>query len=146
MLKTFELFHHVEQGNHLFTAGSIWSNLNLLLGQITMFDFHSLLHGPLVKLFIVVDLADAFWLCLALEIQEWCDIVRQLLVVLNIAKDVEQLLIVVLSVFNLFRCVILQVTVSATLSWLVGLILLCPHGHDILDSLLDDSALNIVHA
>lgn len=58
----------------------------------------------------------------------------------------EQLLVVVLCVLEHLGRIVRQVAVSATLSWLIRLVLFCAHGHHIFDSLLDHSTLNLFDA
>ena len=59
------------------------------------------------------------------------------LVILYVSEYVEQLLVVILSEFYLLTKVVLNVAISAALSRLVGLIFLCSHCHDVLDTFID---------
>ena len=59
------------------------------------------------------------------------------LLILRVTKYVEQFLVVILSEFYLLTQVVLNVAISAALSGLVGLILLCSHCHDVLDAFID---------
>ena len=54
-----------------------------------MFDGLSLLHSPLVQRLVVVDLGHVLWLRLAFKVHEWCIIVRDALLIFDIAKNVE---------------------------------------------------------
>lgn len=58
----------------------------------------------------------------------------------------EKLLTVVLSVLELFWRVVLQVTIGATLTRLVSLIALRPHGLDVLNAALNNCPINAWHA
>ena len=58
----------------------------------------------------------------------------------------EQVFVVVLGVLNHFRCIVFQIAIRAALTRLVGLILLRPHCHHILDSPFNNCVLNSIDA
>ena len=107
---------------------------------------HALRHRFLVHFTIVIDLLHALGACLTFEVQERCIVIGDALVVLHVAKDVEQLLVKVLCVLDLIGLVVGKITVSAALSWLVSLILLRTHCHDIFNPLLNHSAVDVINA
>lgn len=87
-----------------------------------MGDPHSLLHSNFVQLFEVIGLGDILRLSLSLVVQKGSVVVGNALVVFDVAKHVEKLLIVGLGVLELFRCVVLEVAIGASLTRLVRLI------------------------
>lgn len=97
-----------------------------------------LLKRTLVQSLVVVCLGYVLGLRAPLEIKESRVTVRVALLVLHVAEDVEQVLVVVLRVFDLLGQVILRVAIRTTLPRLVDRVFLGTHGHNIFDSLLDD--------
>lgn len=111
-----------------------------------MLNVHALFHRHLVQLFVVVGLGHILGVSLAFKVHEWCHVVRDALLILDIPKDVEQLLVLLLRELDLFWQVILQVAVGASLSRLVGLVFLSTHGHHVLNAAFNDCATDVVHA
>ena len=104
------------------------------------------LHSSLIQLLVVVRFGDIFWLCLTFKVQKWCVILRNAFVILDISKNVEEILIVILGVFNLIGRVVLQVAIGAALARLVRLVLLSTHAHDVLDAALNHRSLKVLNA
>jgi len=117
----------------------------ILIGDTTA-HAHALFHGNLVQLAIVVYLFHTLWARLPFEVHKWRDVVGKALVILDVAEDVEQLLVIILRVLDLLGCVVLQVAVSATLARFVRLIFLSAHCHDVFNALIDDFALDALDA
>ena len=110
-----------------------------------MLDGFSLLHSPLVQRLVVVDLGHIFWLGFAFKVHKWCIIVGNAFLIFDIAKNVEEILVMFLGEFKLFWQVILKVTIGSTLTRLVGLIFLGTHIQHILDALLHHGSLDAIN-
>ena len=104
----------------------------------------SLLHRLFVELLVAVSLGHARLLRLALKVEEGRNIVRS--VVLCVAKEVNKLLINFLLVGKHLRRVILQILVRSATPRLVNLRSFAAQIQDVINSLLNDSALDGVHA
>ena len=86
-----EMLHDVKLGNHFNTTWSSGTHLefHIVGGQVAVTDSLTLLHRSFIQLLVIVSFGDVFRLRLTFEIQKWCVIVRNALIVLHIAKDVE---------------------------------------------------------
>ena len=120
--------------------------MNLLQSLAFSDALHTLLHRSLVQLSIVVNLADVLRLGLAFEVKERCVVIGETFVILHIPKHVEEVLIVILGVFDLLRQIIGKVAIDTTLAWLICLILLGAESHHVSNSFLEDCALNALKA
>ena len=103
------------------------------------------MHGHFVELTEVVNLFNTLRAGLAFKVHERCVIVGQALFILHVTEDVEKLLVEVLSVFEHLWGVVGQIAVSTTLAWLVGLVLLRSHSHDIFDTLFNYSTIDLIN-
>ena len=116
------------------------SNSDLVLGpgQVSLSNQFAFLNGPFVKNLVVIDFGNVFRFGSAVEVEVGC-VAVEVVVILYVAKNVEKFFVVVLCEFDLLGQVIGSVLIGASLAWLVGLILLRPHGHDLLNPPLNNS-------
>ena len=116
MLEDIEVLHDIKLRDHSEASRCVWSDLNLLpvLSQITVPDAHALLHRALVQSFVIVRLGHVLGLCFAFIVQKGRVIVRNSLLIFDIAKRVEKLFIVAFGVLQLLRQVVLEVTIGTT--------------------------------
>ena len=106
---------------------------------------HALLHRNLVQFLVIVCLRHILWLCLSLVVQKGCVIVRNTYLVLYVAEHMEKLLIIRLGIIKLFWEKVFEITIRATLPWLVNLVAFGSHGHHFLDSLLYHCTFKVWH-
>ena len=116
-----------------------------------MLQLHSLLESQLIELFVVVEFSLVLWFGFSLEVHEGSGILNIFKLLsfvshVSVSELVENMLIQLLRVVNLLLSVVLKVLVCPSNSWLVCLVLLWVHGHDFLDSLLDDCSFESLHA
>ena len=146
MLDDFTSLYDLQCCDETHATINFWTNCVLFISKVSMLDAHALSHTFFIKLFVVVDPSDIFRLSLTFEIKEWRIVIWQALIVLDIAKDVEEVFVVVFSILYHVGRIILQVAVGAALARLVGLILLSSHVHHIFDSLFNDCVFDILDA
>ena len=136
MVKHSKIIHDSELRNQAEATGHVWSDLDFIGGQITVSNPHTLLHRNLIQLFVVVYLRHILWLRQAIVVQEWRVIVWDALLVLHVTKNVEKILVVRLGILKLLWEIVFEIAIRSTLAWLVHLVALGAHGHDILNALL----------
>ena len=147
MFHNCKFWHDVQLSDHLngtFSSRSNWI-LHVVGSEVALGDIPALLHGTLVQFPVVVGLGHILGLCLTLVVEEGRVVVRDALVIFDVAKDVEEVLVIFLSVLELLGQIVFHVAVGAALTRSVGLVLLGPHGHDVLDALLDYGTIDVVN-
>lgn len=96
-----DMLHNLHVGYQANAVIDARTNANLLLlgHRLTCLrHLHTLFHCHLVELTVVVQLLDALWAGFSFEVHKGCVIIWQALIILDVAKDVEELLVVVLRV------------------------------------------------
>ena len=147
MFQNFLLIHYVHVGDQADPTIDPLANMNLVLRlrQVSILDQHSLLHGPFVKGAVVINLGYVLRFGSAFKVEVASATSWIVHLVLYVAENVEEFLVMPFGEFDLLRQVVLRVLVGTTLAWLVGLILLCTHSHDILNALFHHGAIDALN-
>ena len=142
------LIHYVQVSDHTNATFDSRPHIYLVFwpSQIAILDKHALLHGPFVQLEVVVCLCDVLWLRRPFEVKVASVTIRVVDLVLDVAENVEEFLVVSLCELDLLWQVVLHVFICASLAWLVRLVLFRTHRHHIFDPLLNNSAFNAFHS
>ena len=134
------MVHDVERGDEFEATLNAYAHVDFIFraSQLPLSDVPSFLECILVKFFVVVCFSHVLRLGTTLIVQKGCITIRVELIIFHVAKDVEEIFVVMFCVLNLIGQVVPSIAVCTTLSWLVSRVFLRAHGNHVFDPLLDN--------